>query len=429
MAGAHESVHDDSLGPSQGPASRLDFGHRVALGFLRMSILVLNSGSTSLKFSVFDHDGSETQLSGSLEWAGGNRAEAEWVVRKPGQAEIRSRMAAVDDRTAARQAIQAVAREHRIAVVGHRVVYGGTVLRQSTLIDAGVKASITELSKLAPLHNPPALAGIEAAEAALPGVPQVAVFDTAFFANLPERACLYPLPYEWHTRHGIRRIGFHGISNAYCLGRAAELLHRSPSDLRLITCHLGGGCSATAVQGGRPVSTTMGFTPLEGLMMGTRCGSGDPGVLLYLQKHCGVTLDELEHALNHQSGLLGVSGISADLAPIERAAQAGNLRAQLAFDLFADRVRSAIGALAVTMGGLDALIFTDRIGESSHALRAAACHGLECLGVRLDPNLNACSTPDTDIATTDSLAHVLVIRTREDLMIAREAKRWASAVA
>ena len=296
------------------------------------------------------------------------------------------------------------------------------------MLDERVKQAIEALSDVAPLHNPPALAAARACEALLPGVPQAAVFDTAFFAGLPERARAYPLPWQWQEEWGLKRIGFHGLSNHYCAERAEAMVGPRAGGLRLVTLHLGGGCSATACRGGRPVATTMGFTPLEGLPMGTRCGSVDPGLLLLVQRRHGLSLDDLDHALNHESGLLGLSGVSSDLARIEEAAGAGNARAQLAFDVFADRVRSAVGGLAVTLGGLDALVFTDRIGEGSPALRAAVCDGLECLGARLDPARNAAMKPDADLAAEGSGARVLAIATREEYMIAREALKAAGRV-
>jgi acetate kinase len=260
-------------------------------------------------------------------------------------------------------------------------------------------------------------------------VPQVAVFDTSFFAQLPPKAYLFALPYDYYERLGIRRFGFHGLSHGYCAGRAAELLGRPLSGLRLISCHLGGGCSAAAVRGGVAVATTLGFSPLDGLMMGTRSGSVDPGILLYLLRERAVTLEELNRVLNYSSGLLGISGLSSDLARIESAAAQGNERARLAFDMFADQVRSAIGALAATLGGVDALTFTDRMGEQSAALRAAACAGLEFMGLRLDLDLNTAAKPDADIAKPDSPARIFVIHTQEELVVAREARRVAGGVA
>ncbi len=297
--------------------------------------------------------------------------------------ELRCRVDVPDDYAAASCAIERLAemafadpeRFTAIEVVGHRVVHGGSEFPDSVLIDHGVKEDMARLAELAPLHNPPALAAICAAEAALPDAAQVAVFDTAFYAHLPPKAYIYPVPYEWHVNWGVRRFGFHGISHQYCARRAADMLGRDLAQLRIVSCHLGGGCSATAVRGGVAIATTMGFTPMEGLMMGTRAGSVDPGILIYLLRSHGLTADEIDDALNCRSGLLGVSGVSADLAKVADSAEQGNHRARLAFDMFADRVRSAIGSLAVAMGGVDVLIFTDRVGENSAILRAAACEG------------------------------------------------------
>lgn len=393
-----------------------------------MSILVINAGSTSLKFGLFDSEARGALLEGSIDWSGGDKQQARLVVRCSKAGASRTTVAVHDSRAAARAAISCVTREHPVGLVGHRVVHGGTLFAGSHRVDAEVKAAIVRLSALAPLHNPPALAAIEAAEDALPGVPQVAVFDTAFFARLPARAFLYPLPYEWFEKFGVRRFGFHGISHSFCAARAAQMLGRPSAELRLVTCHLGGGCSATAVRAGEAVATTMGFTPLEGLMMGTRCGSIDPGLLIHLQRHCGLTLEEIDHALNHRSGFLGVSGVSSGSREIETAMQAGDERARLAFDMFADRIRSTIGALTVTMGGLDALVFTAAIGERSPLLRAAVCEGLECLGLRLDFGRNACCVPDCDVATTESAGRILVLHTQEEAVIAREARRVGGAV-
>ena len=395
----------------------------------RVSILVFNAGSSSLKFGRFDVAAGTATLSGQFDWADGDRGQARCTIRTPGSGERRSVVALPDDRAAVAEALRHVATGCAVTLVAHRVVHGGVEFGVGARIDAAVKTAIARFAEVAPLHNPPALATIEAAETLLPGVPQVAVFDTAFFARLPLRAALYPLPFEWYERFGVRRIGFHGISNAWCATRAAAMLRRDPAGLRLITCHLGGGCSATAVQDGAPVATTMGFSPLEGLMMGTRCGSVDPGVLLHLLRRCGLSAEELESAMNHRSGLLGVSGLSPDLAQIEAAAAGGHERARLAFDLFADRVRAAIGALTVTLGGADALVFTDRVGEGSPALRAAACRGLECLGARLDPDRNAVAQPDADVAAADSPVRILVIHTEEERWIAREAARIAGLAA
>jgi acetate kinase len=401
-----------------------------------MSILVFNAGSSSLKFGLFDAEACRPLASGGIDWADGDRRHAKLLLCAEPDRPMRATVSAPDDQTAARLAMDWLAKADggrsgspaAIEAVGHRVVHGGVEFAGSTRIDVRVKASIARLAELAPLHNPPALEVIHAAEAALPGAVQVAVFDTAFYACLPAKAYVYPLPYQWCADWGVRRFGFHGISHQYCTRRAAELLGRDLAELRVVSCHLGGGCSAAAVKGGEAVATTMGFTTLEGLMMGTRSGSIDPGILLYLQRSRGLTVDQLEDALHHRSGLLGLSGVSPDLAQIEEAIRQGNSQAKLAFDVFADRVRSAVGSLAVTMGGVDALIFTDRIGEGSAALRAAVCEGLECLGLRLDPARNAGCVADADLASGASPARILLIHTREELMIAREARRMASGI-
>lgn len=401
----------------------------------KLTILALNSGSSSLKFGLFDAGTCEGLLAGEIDWAGGDRARAQFTLRPRNGSSVTSRLAVRDDFTAANLAVNAALASgmrglnghSSVTLVGHRVVHGGADFQASVLIDAHVKAGIAGLNKLAPLHNPAVLKAIDAVEALLPGVPQVAVFDTAFFAHLPPKAYLYALPYEYYERWGIRRFGFHGLSHAYCAARAAELLGRDLSRLRLISCHLGGGCSAAAVRGGVAIATTLGFSPLEGLMMGTRPGSVDPGILLHLQREHGLTLEELDRALNCSSGLLGISGVSPDLAQVEIAAAQGNERARLAFDMFADRVRSAIGALAATLGGVEALIFTDRVGEHSAALRAAACEGLEFMGLRLDPERNANPSPDVDVARPDSPARIFVIHTQEELVVAREARSVVAA--
>jgi acetate kinase len=248
----------------------------------------------------------------------------------------------------------------------------------------------------------------------------VAVFDTAFHATLPPEAYTYAVPESWTRELGIRRFGFHGLSHAYCSRRAAEMLERPLEELRLVVCHLGHGCSAAAVQGGCSVDTTMGYTPLEGLMMGTRSGSIDPGIILYLQQHCGYTVEQLEKALNRDSGLLGVSGISADMREVLEAAHTGHVNARLALAIYAHRVRQAVGALTVTMGGIDALVFTAGVGEHAGEVRDSICSGLECLGLEIDVKANASCRPDADIARRESRARILVIATREDVTMLQE---------
>jgi acetate kinase len=283
-----------------------------------------------------------------------------------------------------------------------------------------IRSRITALADLAPLHNPPSLETLAAAETELPGVPHVAVFDTAFHATLPPEARTYPVPASWTHDWGIRRFGFHGLSHAYCARRAADMLGRPTEDLRLVICHLGHGCSAAAVRGGRCIDTTMGFTPLEGLMMGTRSGSIDPSIVLHVQQRHGLTAEQVEVALNRESGLLGVSGISADMRQVFAAAREAHEQARLALGIYTHRVRQAIGALAVTMGGVDALVFTAGVGEHAREVRASICAGLECLGLELDAQANASCLPDADVARPTSRGRILVIATREDVSMLRE---------
>jgi acetate kinase len=282
-------------------------------------------------------------------------------------------------------------------------------------VTSEVRSRIAELAELAPLHNPPGLATLETAERLLPGVPQVAVFDTAFHATLPAAAHTYPVPATWTNDWGIRRYGFHGLSHAYCARRAAELLARTPAGLRLVICHLGHGCSGSAVLDGRSIDTTMGFTPLDGLMMATRPGSVDPGILTYVQTTHGLSAREVDDALNHYSGLLGVSGLSADMREVLAAAASGHERARLAIDVYTHQLRKAIGALVVTLRGLDALVFTAGVGEHSAEIRRLTCEGLGCLGVELDRAANDACRPDADIARAGARVRILVIATREDL--------------
>jgi acetate kinase len=392
----------------------------------RVSILVINAGSSSVKFGLFDDESLEPIARGILDWAGESHRAT--ITLRPAQGEEVCQQLDVPDYRAGVVAALNLLRTlpdsgSRIRAVGHRLIHGGEELRCPVRIDAKMKRRIAKVAHLAPLHIPAGLEAIEAVEAALPTVPQAGLFDTAFFANIPPCAYLYPVPYQWYEEWGIRRFGFHGTSHAYCTERAAEMLARDVKDLRLIICHLGQGGSATAVRGGVAVTNTMGFTPLEGFMMGTRSGTLDPGLLLYVQREHGLTVDQLDHILHHESGLLGVSGVSSDFRQVETAANEGHARCRLALDVYVYRVRTMIGALAVTIGGLDALVFTGGIGENSAWLRSEVCVGLECLGVELDATRNADCHPDQDIASAASPARALVIHSREDFMIARETRR------
>jgi acetate kinase len=300
-----------------------------------------------------------------------------------------------------------------VEAVGHRVVHGGRYLVDPTVIDDAVRASIGDLRSIAPLHNAPALAGIDAARHAFPGVPHVAVFDTAFHATIPAEAATYALPQTWREEWGIRRFGFHGLSVQWCSERAADLLGHL--DLRLVVCHLGGGCSLTAVSNGRSVDTTMGFSPLEGVPMATRSGSVDPGAILFVQRVHGLSVDDVDRALNEESGLHGLS-VERDLRALEAAEDES---AQLALGVYTYRIAGAVAAMTAALGGLDALVFTAGVGEHSARVRADVCNRLEFLSVQLDPELNERAIPDADVATPDSAARVLVIAAREELVVSR----------
>jgi acetate kinase len=309
-----------------------------------------------------------------------------------------------------------------VAAVGHRVVHGGSKYSEGVIVTPQVEDDIRAYAAFAPLHNPEDLAGIKAAQRALPNVPQVAVFDTAYHAHLPQAAQVYPGPYAWYER-GIRRYGFHGISHQYCAGRAARILKRDLASLNLVTCHLGNGCSLAAIRGGRSVDTTMGFTPLDGLMMGSRSGAVDPGILTYLMRADGATADQLDDTLNHRSGLLGVSGVSSDLREVLAARARGDARATLALDVYVHRLRRLLGAMVAVLGGADAIVFAGGVGEHAAEVRAGACAGLAFLGLRLDAGRNAASPADAVISTPESTVGVLIVHTREDWMVARECWR------
>jgi acetate kinase len=389
-----------------------------------VKILLLNAGSSSLKGTLMESEGATTIASGLADWAG---SPTRYRYRGPGDAEKSEEVPWQGQTQAVHRFVYdlthtepvALSDSGKLAAVGHRVVHGGA-FTSSVRTTPELRSRIASLADLAPLHNPPGLEALNAAESALPDVPHVAVFDTAFHATLPPEAYTYPLPQHWESEWGIRRFGFHGLSHAYCSRRAAEMLARPLAHLRLVICHLGHGCSASAVRGGQCVDTTMGFTPLEGLMMATRSGSIDPGIITHVQQHRGLSAQQVEAALNRASGLLGVSGVSGDMRQVLAAAGEGHQRARLAIGLYAHRVRQAIGSLTVTLGGIDALIFTAGVGEHAAEIRKAVSGGLECLGLDLDVQANASCRPDADIASHTSRGRILVIATREDLTMLRE---------
>ncbi|MEO1093765.1 MAG: acetate kinase [Cyanobacteria bacterium J06638_28] len=395
-----------------------------------MKILVLNAGSSSHKLCLYALDGALPEHPPTPAWEAQidwypHRNEAVFKVETATDAPFKETVPAEHRRDVLSQVLstlwqgqtQVIQSLDEITVVGHRVVHGGEAYQASTVVSPEVKAAIAQLSELAPVHNPVNLEGIELMEQLLGEVPQVAVFDTAFHSQMPAVAATFPGPYEWLEK-GIRRYGFHGISHQYCTRRAAQILGQDPTDLRLIICHLGNGGSLTAVNKGQSIDTTMGFTPLDGLMMGTRSGSVDPGILIYLMRQ-GYDADQLDQLLNKESGLKGISGISHDLREIGQATAAGNPRAQLAQDLYLHRLKACLGAMLMSLGGIDAIVFTAGIGEHAAAIRAATCEAMTFLGLQLDHAQNEQSPVDQDIATSDSPIRVLVVHTQEDWAIAQ----------
>ena len=390
-----------------------------------MKILVCNSGSSSLKFSLFEAERELLLAEGGIDWT---TRPTRLIFQRPGEPEIREELHLREHGEAAER-IQAHLLEGPSAplldiqdldAVGHRVVHGGRRFTAAVRITPKVKSAIGELSELAPLHNPASLTGISAVEQVLPSVPQVAVFDTAFHSTLSHAARTYAIPRSWTTEWGIHRYGFHGLSHAYCARRAGQMLGHN--GCRLIIAHLGNGASVSAVRGGVCVDTSMGFTPLDGLVMGTRSGSLDPGLLLYVLRHKGLTIEQLDHALNHESGLLGLSGISSDMRQILKEA-AKSSEARLALKVYVHRLLQTIGAMAATLGGVNGLVFTAGVGENSAQIRELVCRNLGYLGLKLDSTANVNCKPDADIATPASTGRILVIATREDLTIVRETKR------
>ena len=390
-----------------------------------MLILVLNCGSSSVKYQVIDMADERRLAWGQVERIGADDAVLHhW--RAGAEGEVRQTGTVLEHRAAVRLLLGALTHpEHgavadlsAIAAVGHRIVHGGERFQASVAVSPEVKAELRRLFDLAPLHNPPNLAGIEAAEALLPGVPQVAVFDTAFHATLSRTAYLYALPYVLYKRYGIRRYGFHGTSHLWVTQRMAALTGRD--DLRLISCHLGSGASVCAVDGGRSVDTSMGFTPTEGLIMNTRCGDLDPGIVPFIMAREDLSLAEINSLLTKHSGLRGISAVSGDMREIEIEMQGGDPRCREAFDIFCYRLRKYIGAYAAALGGVDAIAFTGGIGENSWRVRQAVCAPLGFLGVSLDEAVNAGTPGEALISRPDAPVQVWTVPTNEELVIARD---------
>ena len=399
-----------------------------------MKILVLNSGSSSEKASLYEIG--ETLpghpalplWAGKIEWSGATAAilvkNSQGVTCKE-ELPVCSREQGIRHllRTACDGNARAIA-TLEIDAVGHRVVHGGAHFRNPVVITDEVRAAIESVSAFAPLHIRAEVEGMKIVENLLGAVTQVAVFDTAFHRQIPLSAAIYPGPYEWFEG-GIRRYGFHGINHQYCAERAAQMLGADLKALRIVSCHLGNGCSVTAIRDGQSIDTTMGFTPLEGLMMGTRSGSVDPGILTYLMRRGQLDSEGIDKVLNEKSGLLGVSGLSSDMRDILTGIQQGHKRAKLAFDIYVHRLRAAIGGMAAVLGGMDVLVFTAGVGENSDEVRAAACRELGFLGIRLNDRTNARPSLDQDISTPDARVRVLVIRAEEDWAIAKECWKLA----
>lgn len=396
-----------------------------------MKILVINCGSSSLKYQLFDMDDESVLAKGLVERIGIEGS----VIRhtKTGMDAVVKETPIPDHKVGIKLVIEALLdKEHgvltdlkELAAVGHRVVHGAEEFATSVKIDDKVMDALRRCVPLAPLHNPANIMGIEAVTAALPNVPQVGVFDTAFHQTMPPHAFIYGVPYGYYEKYKVRRYGFHGTSHYFVSRRAAEMLGRPIEKLKIVTCHLGNGSSITAVDGGKSVDTTMGFTPLAGVLMGTRSGDVDPALLPFIAKTEKLSLDDVDALLNKKSGLLGVSGISSDLRDIESAAEKGDKRAKLAEEVLTYGVKKYIGAYAAAMGGIDALVFTAGVGENSASTRATVCEGLGFLGIEIDPTKNAIRGKEADVSAEGSRVRVLVIPTNEELMIARDTKRLA----
>ncbi|WP_313756598.1 acetate kinase [Tissierella sp.] len=391
-----------------------------------MKILVINCGSSSLKYQLIDMNGEEVLCKGLVERIGIEGSKIKHDTTGKERVIIEEPMA--DHKVALGLVLNALIDENHgaiksmdeIGAVGHRVVHGGETFASSVIIDDEVMKVLDECIELAPLHNPPNITGIEACKELMPNTPMVAVFDTAFHQTMEADNYIYPIPYEFYEKYKIRRYGFHGTSHKYVSLRAAEILGKDIKDLNIVTCHLGNGSSVCAVQGGKSMDTSMGFTPLEGLAMGTRSGDIDPAIIPFIMDKENMSFEEVNNMLNKQSGVLGISGISSDFRDLEIAMNEGNERAKLALDVFVNRVKKYVGAYVATMCRIDALVFTAGIGENSSYIREKVCEGLECLGIKIDADLNNVRGEESKLNKDLTSATILVIPTNEELMIARD---------
>jgi acetate kinase len=395
-------------------------------GEFKLKILVINCGSSSLKYQLIDMANEDALAKGLVERIG---IEGSILTQKANGEKFVIEEPMKDHKDAIKLVLSAlVNKKHgvikdmsEIAAVGHRVVHGGEKYANSVLIDDEVMKSIEDCIKLAPLHNPPNIIGINACKALMPNTPMVAVFDTAFHQTIPEYAYIYAIPYELYKKYGIRKYGFHGTSHRYVSKVAADMMGKDISDLKIITCHLGNGASLCAVDGGKSVETSMGFTPLEGVAMGTRSGSIDPAIITYLMQELNLSIEEVNNLMNKKSGVYGISGVSSDFRDIEKAAAEGNHRAQLSLDVFHYKIKRYIGSYAAVMGGVDCVVFTAGLGENDPSSRSKICKGLEFLGINIDEKKNNEGRGFAKvISTDDSKVKVFVIPTDEELMIARD---------
>ena len=389
-----------------------------------MNILIINAGSSSLKYQLLNPETQQVLAKGLCERIG---IDGKFTYKPEGKEAVKEADVAMPTHNEAIKAVLdalvdpgngVIGSMKEIDAVGHRVVHGGEKFARSVLITDEVMAAIEECNPLAPLHNPANIIGIKACQALMPGTPMVAVFDTAFHQTMPPAAYMYALPYEYYEKDKVRRYGFHGTSHKYVTQRAAAMLGKPIEELKLISCHLGNGSSIAAVDGGRSVDTSMGFTPLAGLPMGTRCGDIDAGILQYLMNKYGMDIDKMLSVLNKKSGVEGLSCVSSDFRDLENAAAEGNEKAELAQKKFAYEVRKYVGAYAAAMGGVDAVIFTAGVGENDKAIRAMVCQGLDFMGLKLDGTANDVRGKETVISAADSKVKVLLIPTNEELMIA-----------
>ena len=391
-----------------------------------MKTLVINCGSSSLKYQLIDMNTEEALVQGLVERIGIN--DSILTQKVPGKEKYIVKEDMKNHKEAIEHVLKALVDNENgviksmdeINAVGHRVVHGGEKYSDSVIIDEDVIQSIKDCISLAPLHNPPNIIGIEACKELMPNTPMVAVFDTAFHQTMPKEAYICPLPYELYENYGIRKYGFHGTSHKYVSQKVADVIGKDIKDLKIITCHLGNGCSLAAVKNGKSIDTSMGFTPLAGVMMGTRSGSIDPSVISFLIEEEGYTINKVDEILNKKSGILGISGVSSDFRDVLEESEKGNERAKLALDIFHYKVRAQIAAYAGIMGGVDVIVFTAGIGENSSVTRRETLRGLEFLGFEIDDSKNAVRGEIQEISTSDSKIKVYEIPTNEELMIARD---------